>query len=246
MREDGGGDGEEPRERGEKRRHPDETEISSDIHHPEASDWSHDTGYEDDEDPRPAKRRKLPPTPTDNALTPPDEPTAVAKGHHHPSRTARSPSIAVESATFAEYQEWPFHGFLKRTKIGNKTIYNLEFQLPHIPEHLHSEALGMRSEEAASTGAVTPHDASTYSKVRPITLQAKRKRVPWTPEEDAILRKMKEVDGCSWEEIHGAFPHRTPGTIQVHYSTSRAGVGKADVEGGQQQKRRRGRPRKQT
>jgi hypothetical protein len=107
--------------------------------------------------------------------------------------------------------------------------------------------IGMRSnKEAASTGAATPHDASTYSKVRPTILQATRKRVPWTPEEDATLRKMKEEDGCSWEEIAKALPHRTPGTIQVHYSTSRAGVGKADVSGGQQQKRRRGRPRKQT
>jgi hypothetical protein len=36
--------------------------------------------------------------------------------------------------------------FLKRTKIGDKTIYSLEFQLPHVRERLHSEALGMRSD----------------------------------------------------------------------------------------------------
>ena len=34
----------------------DETEIGSGIHHPEASDYTHNTGDEDDEDPRPAKR----------------------------------------------------------------------------------------------------------------------------------------------------------------------------------------------
>jgi hypothetical protein len=92
-------------ERGEKRRHPDETEIGSDTHHPGASDRSHNTGDEDDEDPRPAKRRKLPPTPTDNVRTLLDEPIAVDKDHYYPSRTSRSPSVTVESATSAEYQE---------------------------------------------------------------------------------------------------------------------------------------------
>jgi hypothetical protein len=36
----------------------------------------------------------------------------------------------------AEYQEWPFQGFLKRTRIGTETIYNLEFRLPSVSECL--------------------------------------------------------------------------------------------------------------
>ncbi|KAH8743230.1 hypothetical protein BGZ57DRAFT_744793, partial [Hyaloscypha finlandica] len=46
----------------------------------------------------------------------------------------------------------------------------------------------------------------------------KKKRVKWTPEEDATLLQMKN-DGCSWEEIHAALPHRSMWTTQVHYST---------------------------
>jgi hypothetical protein len=57
---------------------------------------------------------------------------------------------------------------------------------------------------------------------------------------------MRDEDSCSWEEIHDCLPHRTPGTIQAQYYTIRAGISKVDVSGGQQQKRRRGRPRKQT
>ena len=34
----------------------------------------------------------------------------------------------------ADYQEWPFQGFLKRVRIGNETTYNLEFKLPCISE----------------------------------------------------------------------------------------------------------------
>jgi hypothetical protein len=81
--------------------------------------------------------------------------------------------------------------------------------------------------------------------MHPATVRPRIKRVPWTAEEDATVLKMRDEGGCSWEEIHDALPHRTPEAIQGHYYTIRAGVGEADVSGGQQQKRRRGRPRKQ-
>jgi len=45
--------------------------------------------------------------------------------------------MASEAVPVAEYQEWPFQGFLKRTKIGDDVTYNLEFKLPWISEHLH-------------------------------------------------------------------------------------------------------------
>jgi hypothetical protein len=77
----------------------------------------------------------------------------------------------------------------------------------------------MRSNRETSAEAATPLDIVAHSKVRPAILQSKRKRAPWTPEEDATILKMREVEGCSWEEIHAALPHRTKGTIQVHYST---------------------------
>jgi hypothetical protein len=119
----------------------------------------------------------------------------------------------VESAPVAEYQEWPFQGFLKRTKIGDKTIYNLEFQLLHVPEQLHlpilSKALGMRSGKKTSAEAAALHDAGVHSKMHPAAVRRPIKRVRWTPEEDATIFKMREEDGCSWEEIHAALPSRT-------------------------------------
>jgi hypothetical protein len=142
----------------------------------------------------------------------------------------------VESALFAEFQEWPFQGFLKRTKIRNTTIYNLEFQLPYVQAHLHSEALGMRSDKETSAEATTPHDASAHSKMHPAAVRPRIKRVPWTAEKDATVLKMRDEDGCSWEEIAEApllLPHRTPGTIQAHYYTIRAGIGETDISGGQ-------------
>jgi hypothetical protein len=76
----------------------------------------------------------------------------------------------------------------------------------------------MRCDKETSAEAATPHNTIAHSKVQPATLQSKRKRVPWKPEENETILKMKE-EGCSWEEIHAALPHRTPGVIQVQYST---------------------------
>jgi hypothetical protein len=104
----------------------------------------------------------------------------------------------------------------------------------------------MRSDKETSAEAATPHDASAPSKMYPAAVRPRIKRVPWTPKEDATVLKMRDEDGCTWEEIHDVLPHRTPGAIQAQYCAIRAGIGKADVSGGQQQKRRRGRPRKQT
>ncbi len=77
----------------------------------------------------------------------------------------------------------------------------------------------MRSDKETTAEAAAPRDAGAHSQARPAVLQAKRKRVPWTAEDNAILRRMKEVDDCSWEEIHAALSNHTLGSIQVHYST---------------------------
>ena len=178
--------------------------------------------------------------------------TFVDNSHQHASPTSRSPSVASEAVPVAEYQEWPFQGFLKRIRIGDDVTYNLEFKLPSISEHLHlpidPKALDICSSKEAPAMASTHHEAAAHSKTLQAPLQPKKKRkhVQWTAEEDATVLKMRDEDGCSWEEIHNDLPHRTPGTIQAHYYAIRAGVGEVDVSGGQQQKRRRGRPRKQT
>ncbi|CZR65235.1 uncharacterized protein PAC_15135 [Phialocephala subalpina] len=228
--------GGEPAEwkRGHQDMHP---EISSETHHSVNTDGNHNTCDTGDEDPRPAKRRKPRSAPAvtspsttsleiDDAQPQADfgcPSTLVDDEHHYTPQTSRSPPASVESAPIAEYQEWPFQGFLKRTRIGNETTYNLEFQLPHVPEHLHlpvlSEALGMRSNKDTSAEAATPHDAGAHSKMYPTAVRPRIKRLRWTPEEDVTIVKMREDDGCSWEEIHAALPHRTPGAIQVQYST---------------------------
>jgi hypothetical protein len=150
-------------------------------------------------------------------------PTPVHGEHHHTLWSSqRFPRAPAESTPVAEDQERPFQGLFKCTKIGNETTYTPEFQLSHVPEHLHLPvlyvALGMRSNKETSEEAATPPTTIAHSKVWPATLQSKRKGVSWRPEENETIHKMKG-EGYSWEEIHAALPHRTPGAIQVQYST---------------------------
>jgi hypothetical protein len=148
-----------------------------------------------------------------------DSPTPVDDEQHHISQTSRRPSASIP---IAEYQEWPFQGFFKRTKIGNETTYNLEFKLSCILGGLdlpiNPEALDIYSNREAPAKAVIPHKAIVHSKMYPTGLRPQIKRVRWTTEEDAAVLQMRN-DGCSWEDIHAALPHRSIGTIQVCCST---------------------------
>jgi hypothetical protein len=226
-------------------------EISSDTHHSANTDDNYNACDTSDEDPRPAKRRKprsaravtpplhlrrsppLGPPPTtrpeiDEAQSQDDHGCSLTfiDEQHCASRTSRSPFAASEVVLVAEYQEWPFQGFLKRIRIGDDVTYNLEFTLPSISEHLHlpidPEALDICSSKEAPAKAPTHHDAAAHSKIHQAPLQPKKRRVKWTPEEDEKLLQMRN-DGCSWGKIHAALPHRSIGTIQVHYSTKLKG-----------------------
>jgi hypothetical protein len=73
-------------------------------------------------------------------------------------------------------------------------------------------------EERCRAQSKPKNKATSHSKNRATASRPQMKRPPWTPEEDAMVLKMKR-DGCSWGEIHAALPHRSKGTIQVHYST---------------------------
>jgi hypothetical protein len=136
--------------------------------------------------------------------------TFVDHSHHHASQTSRSPSAASEAVPFTESWEQPLQCLLKCTKVGSETTYNLEFKLPSISGHLHlpidPKTLDIN------------HDAAAHSKIHQAPLQPKKRRVKWTPKEEATLFKMWN-DGCLWEEIAAALPGRSEGTIRVRCST---------------------------
>jgi hypothetical protein len=89
-------------------------------------------------------------------------------------------------------------------------MYNLEFKLLLISGHLYlpidPKTLDIN------------HDAAAHSKIHQAPLQPKKRRVKWTPKEEATLFKMWN-DSCLWEEIAAALPGRSEGTIRVRCST---------------------------
>jgi hypothetical protein len=41
---------------------------------------------------------------------------------HYVSWTSRSPSVVIGAGTIADYQEWPFYGFLKHTRVRDDVM----------------------------------------------------------------------------------------------------------------------------
>jgi hypothetical protein len=148
--------------------------------------------------------------------------TFVDNGRHHTSRASQSPSAASEVVPVAEYQEWPFQGFLKSTRIGGYVTYNLEFKLPWISEHVHlpidPNALDIN------------HDAAEHSQIHQAPLKPKRSKVSWVGDDIKLAQMWNE--GRSWEYIFAKLPHRSEGSIRVRCSTKfkkrpRAGAGRS-------------------
>jgi len=116
--------------------------------------------------------------------------------------------MAAEAVPVAEYQEWPLQGFLKRTKIGDDMMYNLEFKLPSISEHFHLPINPLALD--------INYDAAAHSKIHQAPLKPKKSKIPWTEEEDIRLLQMWN-EGRSWEYIFAALPSRS--AIRVRCST---------------------------
>ncbi|KAG9230121.1 hypothetical protein BJ875DRAFT_488285 [Amylocarpus encephaloides] len=99
-------------------------------------------------------------------------PTSINNAHHCTPPSYRSASD-TESAPIAEYQEWPFQGFLKRATIGNQITYNLGFSLSHIPEHLslslHSEVSSTSSRESSVEATVSRRAATSRKPGKEVT-----------------------------------------------------------------------------
>ena len=237
MREEEGDDDNGEREqRGEKRRHQDEAEESSGIHHSESSGDGRNTSSENDEDPRPAKRRKLRSAPAHESLTPRPQnltpPSATqlevtSRCDNQPeSRKSSSPSPTgdeeLTSNAGAAYQEWPMRGFFKLITIGNEVRYGMEFSLEDV-QQLCAAAFPLHTSSAGSNASFSARPsrrAQTFSACAPAeNALSRNKRPRFTEEEDAKLVDLKDRRGWSWEDIQRSFPGRSTASLQVRYST---------------------------
>jgi hypothetical protein len=176
--------------------------------------------------PRPAKRHR--PAPVQAQL---ELPSSLPCGSPHQFQKSRSSSPLGDdepaSNTSAEYQEWPMHGFLKRMTIRNEIRYGIKFSLEEVPQ-LCAVACPLYMSSASSsrhfsTNPVGSCSTVTRAKKTQTAPSSRSKCHSFTRKKDAMLVDLKENKGCSWKQIEEAFPHRSLGLLQVHYSTKLKG-----------------------
>jgi hypothetical protein len=119
----------------------------------------------------------------------------------------------TSSGSVQESEEIPIHGYLTLKTIESKIVYCLTFSQELLPTP-HA-----RSQRQDSTIDLEGHKSvAPASGIDQEELRYQKKGDPWTREEEAIVRRMKN-GGSSWEDIHNVLPHRSIGTLQVRYST---------------------------
>ncbi|KAI7344681.1 WD40 repeat-like protein [Hortaea werneckii] len=112
---------------------------------------------------------------------------------------------------------------------------NLHQAKPHVvsgvQQHLDRNGFASRTNQGTDHG-VKPHAEGRPARhpIEPISAAyaspTNQDKAPssgakkrFTPDENALLVKLKEVDGLSWREITDYFPGRSQNTLGVHYST---------------------------
>lgn len=126
------------------------------------------------------------------------------------------PDSMSSEADCPVFDEWPLQDVtLKRVIIDGVAVVQLQFQWPLCATHAGSG--GMQGKFGAPRWGATRRQASGVP----------NRRSRFTPEEDMLLRSLKETSN-SWREIHrqfsAQFPGRTSGALQVRYCTKLKGV----------------------
>lgn len=145
-------------------------------------------------------------------------PTAISCDELHGQQTATltPPPDSISETDCPVFDEWPLQdALLKRVIIDGVAVVQLQFEWPLCATH--AESSGMRRKFSATRSRIERRQTSG--------VPSRRSR--FTPQEDTLLRRLKETSN-SWREIHrqfsAQFPGRTTGALQVHYCTKLKGI----------------------
>lgn len=132
------------------------------------------------------------------------------KSKHLPSQVIPSPPSTSSDeetspdASQAKYEEWSLEDArLKRVTVGGLATFQFEFSWPCSKYGHRQEVTGRRLRVPAES-LKQVEDASA---------------TPYGEDEDALIIKLKEELGLSWEDIKKQFPGRSKGSLQVRYCT---------------------------
>jgi hypothetical protein len=101
-------------------------------------------------------------------------------------------------------------------KIGNETMYNIEFKLPHIPDQLqlpiHSEVLSIGSRSDKLEKAAISHEA----------VAPRKPRKELTQKQGSRLTKMAQQNRI-WVDVGEHFLEHTLKTLKENFFTKQGG-----------------------
>lgn len=124
----------------------------------------------------------------------------------------------IQSMATPQSEEFPICGFLTLKTIGSKVTYTVSFfQEPLLQP---SETDVFTSGDRVDSGRLPRQGQATSRPVR---------RLKYEREDNELLRRLKEEECLSWDEIAEHFPERSKETLQVHYNTKlkrRSGISK--------------------
>jgi hypothetical protein len=138
------------------------------------------------------------------------EDDGVAVPATHSFDASNRAAAVASSGGMHTSEEIPIHGYLTLKTVESKVVYCLTFSQEVLPRP-------RRRGQRLTTDLGEPQSVAPDSRMRQAPLRRQSPHHPWTREEEATLREIKE--GRSWDEIYAALPHRSKGALQVRYST---------------------------
>lgn len=129
------------------------------------------------------------------------------------SNLTLTPQASQESKDSAHWSQMEDDLLIKLKEVDDLERHDV---MPHFPGRTVGSISGRYDHlkvppEKAETAAPSAAPAQSTP--------TKSQWMPYSPEEDALLAKLKEQDNLKWEQIFPRFPNRNPAALQVHYST---------------------------
>ncbi|KAL3962937.1 hypothetical protein ACCO45_004460 [Purpureocillium lilacinum] len=129
-----------------------------------------------------------------------------------PGTSHSSPEADDIGMIGAKFEEWPLqNASLKRVIVRGVATFQLQFEWPPHTGHTRQNAITRKVNRTLTKSLSSQQRRIASTKAR------------FTPEEDDLLVKLKGEGTLPWSEIHrqfnAAFPGRSRGSLQVHYST---------------------------
>ncbi|CAI4060193.1 hypothetical protein N7582_001559 [Saccharomyces uvarum] len=113
------------------------------------------------------------------------------------------------------------------TRLNSASIH-LSSMSPHPQLHSlsrqpHASMANDEAQESSSSPSLPPSSSSTSSTTSSLAKNSSKNPSSWDPQDDLLLRHLKEVKKMGWKDISQYFPNRTPNACQFRWRRLKSG-----------------------